>query len=136
MTQPLTVVVLSTGLDNFKQIRTALSADSRVQLLAGGNDADQLHEEITRLKPMVAIISLGAESEQGIKFIKRLSSEMPRMAIVSAANNLSPELLLLSLRAGAREFLGLPINPQELKTVLDRVAEFCAGQVEAPKKKG
>jgi pilus assembly protein CpaE len=136
MTQPLTIVVLSTGLDNFKQIRTALSADSRVQLLAGGNDAEQLHEEITRLKPMAAIISLGPESEQGIKFIKRLSSEMPRMAIVSAANNLSPELLLQSLRAGAREFLGLPINAQELKTVLDRVSEFCAGQVEAPKKKG
>ncbi len=136
MTQPLTFVVLSTGLDNFKEIRTALSADKRVQLLAGGNDADQLHEEITRLKPMAAIISLGPESEQGIKFIKRLSSESPRMAIVSAANNLSPELLLLSLRAGAREFLQLPISAQELKTVLDRVAEFCAGQVETPKKKG
>ncbi len=136
MTQPLTTVVLSTGLDNFKEIRTALSADKRVQLLAGGNDAEQLHEEILRLKPMAAIISLGAESEQGIKFIKRLSSELPRMAIISAANNLSPELLLQSLRSGAREFLHLPISAQELKTVLDRVAEFCAGQVEAPKKKG
>ncbi len=136
MNQPLTTVVLSTGLDNFKEIRTALSADKRVQLLAGGNDAEQLHEEIVRLKPMAAIISLGPESEQGIKFIKRLSSELPRMAIISAANNLSPELLLQSLRSGAREFLHLPISAQELKTVLDRVAEFCAGQVEAPKKKG
>lgn len=136
MTQPLTLVVLSTGLDNFKEIRTALSADKRVQLLAGGNDAEQLHEEISRLKPMAAIISLGAESEQAIKFIKRLTSESPKMAIISAANNLSPELLLQSLRAGAREFLQHPISAQELRTVLDRVAEFCAGQVEAPKKKG
>ncbi len=136
MTQPLTLVVLSTGLDNFKEIRTALSADKRVQLLAGGNDAEQLHEEIIRLKPMVAIISLGAEAEQAIKFIERLSSELPRMAIISAANNLSPEILLQSLRAGAREFLRLPISAQELKTVLDRVAEFSAGQVETPKKKG
>ena len=52
MTQPLTIVVLSTGLDNFKEIRAALSADSRVQLLAGGNDAEQLHGEIVRLKPV------------------------------------------------------------------------------------
>lgn len=136
MTQPLTTVVLSTGLANFKEIRTALSADKRVQLLAGGNDAEQLHEEILRLKPMAAIISLGPESEQGIKFIKRLSLELPKMAIISAANNLSPELLLQSLRSGAREFLHLPISAQELKTVLDRVAEFSAGQVETPKKKG
>ena len=136
MTQPLTVVVLSTGLDNFKEIRTALSADKRIQLLAGGNDAEQLHEEIVRLKPMAAIISLGAEAEYQIRFIKRLSLELPRMAIISAANNLSPDLLLQSLRAGAREFLQLPISAQELKTVLDRVGEFCAGQLEAPKKKG
>ena len=51
MTQPLTLVVLSTGLDNFKEIRTALSADPRVQLLAGGDDAEQLYGEIVRLKP-------------------------------------------------------------------------------------
>ena len=102
MTQPLTVVILSTGLENFKELRTALSADSRVQLLAGGDDADQLHDEITRLKPMAAIISLGAQADQAIKFIKRLNSEFPRMGIISAAHNASRDLLLQSLRAGAR----------------------------------
>ena len=136
MTQPLTVVILSTGLENFKELRNALSADSRVQLLAGGDDADQLHEEITRLKPMAAIISLGTQSEQGIKFIKRLNSEFPKIAIISAAHNASRDLLLQSLRAGAREFLQLPVAPQELGTVIDRVAEFCDSHVEAPKKKG
>ncbi|MGH9927905.1 MAG: AAA family ATPase [Pyrinomonadaceae bacterium] len=136
MTQPLTLVVLSTGLDNFKQIRTALSADSRVQLLAGGNDVEQLYEEIVRLKPMAAIIALGANPDQAIKLIQRLNSELPNTAVISAACNPSSDLLLQSLRAGAREFLRLPISEQELKTVLDRVAEFCAGRVEAPKKKG
>ena len=136
MNQPLTIVVLSSGLDNFKEIRTALSGESRVQLLAGGNDAEQLYEEIVRLKPAAAIITLGANSDQGIKFIQRLSSEAPKTALISAAYNASPDLMLGSLRAGAREFLQLPISPAELKTVLDRVSEFCAVQVEAPKKKG
>jgi pilus assembly protein CpaE len=136
MTQPLTFVVLGSGLDNFKQIRTALSADSRVQLLAGGNDAEQLYEEITRLKPMAAVIALGDYPDQTIKLIQRLNLESPNTAIIAAAPNQSPELLLQSLRAGAREFLQLPVKEQELKTVLDRVAVFCAGRVEAPKKKG
>ncbi|HEY8185508.1 MAG TPA: AAA family ATPase [Pyrinomonadaceae bacterium] len=136
MTQPLTIVVLSTGLDNFKEIRTALSTDSRVQLLAGGNDAEQVHEEIMRLKPAAAIITLGANSDQAIKLIQRLAAESPKTAVISAANNAAPDLLLQSLRAGAREFLKLPISAEELKTVLDRVADFSAGQVEAPRKKG
>ena len=136
MTQPLSVVVLSTGLDNFKEIRTALAADARVQLLAGGNDAEQLHDEIMRLKPNAAIIALGAGSEQAIKFIQRMNSESPATALISAADNASPDLILQSLRAGAREFLRLPISAEELGTVIDRVSAFSAAQVEAPKKKG
>jgi pilus assembly protein CpaE len=136
MKQPLTVVVLSTGLDNFKEIRSALSADSRLQLLAGGNDIEQVYEEIIRLKPIAAMIALGANAEQAFKLIQRLSTECPATAVISVANNASPDLLLQSLRAGAREFLQLPINAQELKTVVDRVAEFCTSQVEVPKKKG
>jgi len=136
MSQPLTFVVLSTGLENFKEIRAALAADGRGQLLAGGNDTEQLHEEIVRLKPSAAIIALGSNAEQAIKFIKRLNSESPRTAVISAAHDASTDLILQSLRAGAREFLRLPISQEELKTVLDRVAEFSAGQVDAPKKKG
>jgi pilus assembly protein CpaE len=136
MTQPLSVVVLSTGLDNFKEIRTALAADARVQLLAGGNDAEQLYEEIIRLKPSAAIIALGAGSDQGIKFIQRLNSESPSTALISAAHNASPDLILQSLRAGAREFLRLPISAEELGTVIDQVTAFSAAQVQQPKKKG
>jgi pilus assembly protein CpaE len=136
MTQPLSVVVLSTGLDNFKEIRTALAADARIQLLAGGNDAEQLYEEIIRLKPAAAIIALGAGSDQGIKFIQRLNSESPTTALISAADNASPDLILQSLRAGAREFLRLPISAEELRTVIDQVTAFSAAQVQPPKKKG
>src|SRR6267143_768738 len=136
MTQPLTIVVLSTGLDNFKEIRAALTADGRVQLLAGGNDAEQVHDEIIRLKPAAALVSLGPNSDQAIKVIERLVTEAPRTALITAAQNASPDLILRSLRAGAREFLRLPISQDELKTVLDRVSEYCSGQVEAPKKKG
>jgi pilus assembly protein CpaE len=136
MTQPITIVVLSTGLDNFKEIRAVLSTDERAQLLAGGNDTEQVYEEIMRLKPAAALITLGANSEQAIKLIQRLAKDAPRTALISAANNAAPDLLLESLRAGAREFLKLPISADELKTVFDHVGEFCAGQVETPKKKG
>ena len=136
MTNPLTFVVLSTGLDNFKAIRAALTAESRTQLLAGGNDADQVYEEILRLKPNAAIIALGANAEQAITLIKRLQIECPSTTLISAGQDSSPDLILRSLRAGARDFLRLPISSDELKTVLDSTSEFCAGQVTPPKKKG
>src|SRR5215211_9033044 len=136
MTEPISVVVLSTGLENFKDIRRALSAEARVKLLAGGNDTDQLYEEIVRLKPAAAIIALGPNADQAVKFIEKLNAEVPGTALISAAQDASPDMILRSLRAGAREFLRLPIIADELRTVLDRVADFSSKQVEAPKKKG
>jgi pilus assembly protein CpaE len=136
MTDPITCVVLSTGLENFKDIRRAITAEERVKLLAGGNDPDQLYEEIVRLKPNVAIIALGPNADTAVRFIEKLNAECPGTALISAAQDASPDLILKSLRAGAREFLRIPISTEELRTVLLRVSEFCTKQEEAPKKKG
>jgi pilus assembly protein CpaE len=136
MTNPLTFVVLSTGLDNFNEMRKALNGDPRIRLLAGGNDAEQLRDEIVRLKPSAAIITLAVDHAPAIKLIQHLAAECPSTVLISAAKDASPDLILSSLRAGAREFLRLPISAEELKTVVDRIGEFCAEQIEAPKKKG
>src|SRR5689334_8268127 len=136
MTQPISVVVLSTGLENFKDIRRAITAEERVKLLAGGNDPDQLYEEIVRLKPDVAIIALGPSADTAVRFIEKLNAECPGTALISAAQDASPDLILKSLRAGAREFLRIPISTEELRTVLSRISEFFTKRVEAPKKKG
>jgi pilus assembly protein CpaE len=135
-TQSISIVVLSTDLDNFNQIRAALSADDRVQLLSGGNDAEQLYDEIVRLKPNAAIVNLGANRDAAIKLIQRLKAECPGTAIISVAQETSADLILQSLREGAGEFLRLPIRADELKTVLDRIAEYCTEQAAAPKQMG
>jgi pilus assembly protein CpaE len=136
MSQPLTFVILSTGLDAFKEIRGALAAEGRGRLLAGGDDAEQVYTEIVNLRPNAAIITMGVNSEPAVRLIERLAVECPTTAVISAARDASPDLILRSMRAGAREFLRLPLSGDELKTVLDRTAEFCSVQVDAPRKKG
>src|SRR5688572_10747055 len=137
MTQPITFVVLSTGLDSFREIRSALATAPRARLLAGGDDAEQVYVEIKNLRPMAAIIAMsGANPEPALKMIAKLSSESPQTAIITAARDASPDLILRSMRAGAREFLRLPIIVDEFTTVLERTALFCSEQKTAPKKKG
>jgi len=135
-TQSLSIVVLSTDLDNFNEVRAALSSDGRAKLLSGGNDVEQLYEQVVRFKPSAAIINLGANVDQAIKLIQRLNTDCPETAVISIAHETSADLILQSLRAGAREFLRLPIDSDEFRTVLDRISEFCAGKVEATKKTG
>src|SRR3954468_21058312 len=117
MNQLLTFVILSTGLENFKEIRSALATDSRARLLAGGDDLEQVYPEIINLRPSVVVIAMSAgNAEQSLKVIERLSIESPQTAIICAARDASPDLILRSMRAGAREFLRLPIIGDEFKT--------------------
>jgi len=135
-TQPITIVILSKDLDDFKDIRAALNTDSRAKLISGGNDPEQVYEVVTQHKPSAAIISLSADADQAIKLIQRLHVDCPNTAIISAAKETSADLTLQSLRSGAREFLRLPIDADELKTVFDQIAEFCAEQAGEEKETG
>jgi len=135
-TPSISIVVLSADLNNFNEIRTALATDNRLKILSGGNDTEQVRDEVLRLKPAAAIISLGINAEQAIKLIQRLTGECPETAIISVARETSADLILQSLRAGAREFLRIPINVDELRMVFDRIGQFCEKQATAQKKIG
>ncbi|HEY9403292.1 MAG TPA: AAA family ATPase [Pyrinomonadaceae bacterium] len=132
----LSFVILSTGLETLKELRGALALNERTRLLAGGDDAEQLFPEIVRLRPSAAVITLGAEVEQTLKFVERLAAECPQTAIICASRDASPDLILRSYRAGARDFLRLPVIGEEFQTVIERTAEFCSTLVDAPKKRG
>ncbi len=136
MTQQLTFAILSTGLETFKELRGALATREGARLLVGGDDPEQIFEEIVRMGPNVAVVSLSATPEAELRFVARVAAECPRTAVICASRDASPDLILRSIRAGAREFLRLPVNADEFQTVYARVAEFCAGQPEAPKKRG
>jgi pilus assembly protein CpaE len=136
MTQKLSFVILSSGLENFKELRAALAAQEGARVLVGGDDADQVYPEIERLAPNAVIVALGAEPEAGLRFVTRVANECPRTAVICAARDSSPDTILRSIRAGAREFLRLPLHPEEFATVYQRTAEFCAVQPEPPKKRG
>src|ERR1044071_5095131 len=136
MTQQLTFAILSTGLECFKELRGALAGQEGARLLVGGDDPEQIFQEIVSLSPNAAVISLGASPEAELRLVARIASECPRTAVICASRDSSPDTILRSIRAGARELLRLPVIPDEFKTVYRRIAEFCAEQPEAPKKRG
>ncbi|HVF41461.1 MAG TPA: AAA family ATPase [Pyrinomonadaceae bacterium] len=136
MTQPLTFVILSTGLEMFRELRGALSTQEGARLLVGGDDAEQIFPEIERLRPSAVVVALGNQPDADLRFVERVARECPQSSVICASRDASPDLILRSMRAGAREFLRLPLRPEEFATVYQRTAEFCAVQPEAPKKRG
>src|SRR3984893_1179283 len=125
--QSLTFITMGRDAEALKEIRGALTSSERSRLLADCHDPDQLVAYVLRLRPSAAIIMLGADKQdKEFSLIKQLASACPETAIISAARNASPALILGCMRSGAREFLQLPILSDELQTILNRVEEFRA----------
>src|SRR5690242_414795 len=123
----LSFITLSRNPEAGKEVREALSGTSRARVLAESQDAESLLADALRLRPSAAVIVLEPDgAEKAFSLIKKLRAAAPETAIITAAINASPTLILGSMRAGAREFLQLPIIAEELRTVLDHVTELCA----------
>lgn len=125
--QPLTFIALSTNGESAKELRDSLALNGRTRLLAICDRPDQMLSDVIRLRPSAALVVLEAETaEREFALIKKLVTASPGTTVITAARDASPALILGSMRSGAREFLQLPIIPEELKTVLDSAAEFSA----------
>ncbi len=136
MNNSLTFAIFGQEPNALKELGCALTNHERVRLLTESSQTAQIYAEIVRLRPAAAIITLSAAPERELDLLRQLAAECPETMLIGAARDTSPDLILNSLRAGAQEFLRLPLIASELDGVLDRAAEFAAKQATAPHRKG
>jgi pilus assembly protein CpaE len=76
---------------------------------------------IAQTTPDVGVLALDADPAKSISLVERLSKEYPEcvLLVVSASND--GQMILRAIRAGAREFLTLPLSKDELESALNRV---------------
>ena len=123
--QPLTFINMGREQETLSELRTALVSTNRAKLLGECHSPDDLLAEVIRLHPAAAIVVLESDdSDYDYSLIKKIGGVSPSTAIIAAASGASPSLVMGSMRAGAREFLEIPINPAELNTVVNRIAEL------------
>ncbi len=74
-------------------------------------------------KPDIGVICMDSSPEKAISLIERLRSNNPECCILALSNNTDGPTILKTMRAGAKEFLTLPINVEELLAALQRIQE-------------
>src|SRR5688572_18585199 len=109
MKRNLTFIVLSKDAIDSKELGRALSSQAGASLLMLSDDAEQVFTETARLRPSAVIINLAHMGEPALKLVQRISAEFLATAVICASRDSSPDLILRSMRSGARDFLRLPI---------------------------
>lgn len=78
----------------------------------------------------LGVVALDSDPERALELLREIATETPDMLPLVASASTDGQLILKAMRAGAREFLTLPISPEELGAALERVAASKFGNVE------
>src|SRR5215207_4877501 len=135
MKRNLTFILLCKDQGDTREITRAFSSYPGASLLMTTDDSEQAVAETVRLRPSAVVINFALLGDLGLKLVQRIVAECPKTAVICASREASPDLILRSLRVGARDFIRLPILDEELSTVMDRTSEFSAGQTDSEVKK-
>src|SRR5213593_3053652 len=120
----MTFSIIGKNQEACTEIKNALFGSANSRLLTECDDQDQLIADVLRVRPSAAIIVLEINRhEEQFSLIKQLAAAAPETAIITASLDASPSTILGSIRAGAHEFLQLPIDNSEFQTVLERISK-------------
>lgn len=136
MRRQLSFVILTAEFGNDRELRGALEMDRRARVAMSSDQVDEVYAEVVRSRPAGVIVTLDGRAEAVWTLCRQINATCPDTVIICASRYSSPDMILDSLRAGAREFLRLPIIEEELITVLERAAEFRAGDPHSGKERG
>ena len=137
MKRNLTFIVLGKHAGDLKEMGRALNNHPGASVLVMSDDPEQVYTETVRLRPSAVIINLDHLGEPGMKLVQRVVTDFANTAVICSSRDSSPDLILRSMRAGARDFIRLPINEDELSTVIERTNEFAVDHgSEEPAKRG
>ncbi len=78
---------------------------------------------VEQSKPDAAVISLDGGPDRALVLMEKLRTSSPDCVLIAVSKSSDGQLILKSIRAGAKEFLPLPIDVQELHLALERVLQ-------------
>jgi len=77
---------------------------------------------VAQTKPDVGVLALDSDPNKTISLVERLSKENPECVLLVVSGSNDGQLILRAIRAGAREFLTLPLAKEEFESALNRVS--------------
>lgn len=116
------VIVFNTDAEFASSLRNQLNASREARIIAELANPDELIPTAERLSPDVVIINLHPQPDPLLTLASRLHQICQKVQVFAIAESDDPQLILTSMRAGMCEFLTKPINDNELKLALSKVA--------------
>ncbi len=123
MSETLKVATLDVD-DSLRQmLQNQISAMDDVELLSQALNRDNWRQAVHILTPdiLVAGLNLRTDFQQTLKLVETIKLGVPSVAVFVCSPSDASEVIMAAMRAGAQEFLSVPINTQDFTRAIRRV---------------
>ncbi len=117
----LTISVLfGTGVEH-PEIQEAVESLPQLKLLDQTCDPERYCRQLSgNARPDVVLVEMDGQSHVP-PWLERLPQEMPQTPVLLCSHTLEPEFLIRIMQVGIREFLPMPLTPDDLEAAISRV---------------
>ena len=123
MSNVLRIALVDPDDTNRESVKSMLLSMETVWLEADCSRYEFFPDVIEQTAPDVGVVAIDSDPERAIELIQRLAADAPDTAILAASENTDGHQILRTIRAGAREFLTMPIAHEDLSGALGRVSQ-------------
>lgn len=115
------IVIVDPSDETRERLRDALLSVETVWLEAECSRYDFFADVIGQSTPHVAIVVLDGEPDRAMQVVSGVASKFPTVDVVACSSRTDGQFILQVLRGGAKEFIGLPLQWEELLGALERL---------------
>ena len=101
-------------------IKSCLSGVA-VEILGEQSNFDDAYENIKKTEVDVVIINLTPSIEKGLDLCEKIAKMLPMTAVFVISPETTSDLIIHSMRAGAREFFSHPLQKMEIVQAVERI---------------
>ncbi|XZE21346.1 AAA family ATPase [Pirellulaceae bacterium SH449] len=123
MSNVLRLAIVDPNDETRENLKTMLLGMDIVWLDAECSRYEFFADVVEQSKPDAALICLDGGPDRALILMEKLRSTSPDCVIFAVSKSTDGQLILKSVRSGAREFLPLPIDVEELYAALERLLQ-------------
>jgi len=124
MDKNIKIILINLDDNASKSIKDIIKELPNVEIVDETSDILNAFDLIKNANPNIAIINLYQAEEKCLNLAKRISSNLPDVTLFLSSLQAYPEIIIRSMRSGAREFIIQPFKKDELITAIKTYIEF------------
>ena len=131
MSNVLRLAIVDPDDSSRENLKSMLMGMDMIWLEAEASRYEFFADVVGQTNPDIGVVAIDSNPESALGLVTRLSENSPECAVLVVSSSNDGNLILRSMRAGAKEFLPLPVRLEDLLAALGRISDRRFGKGES-----